>query len=364
MEKIIFECETITPMFLSGADGKTPELRAPSIKAAMRFWWRALNSDKSIPDLREAESKIFGGSGENEGKSKLQIKITEKNFDVSNNLFKRFPTKPIHKENGKGKKFDISILDYLTFGPCTYNKDKKRNEFIRNYITQGSKFNIVIKYDSTFIKQNEIEFLLFLVSEIGGIGTKSRNGFGRFKITNYGKLIINSFDDFKDKIVNSKEISDYTSFSKYIKIYKLRNNEPIKTWEECLATLGEIYIRSREAIENKYVFQKRLCIAAPIELKGRRIEIEMKNEEHNFKLERHPKTYFLIPFRTNNIFEGYIIYFPYKFLSMHEKIIKEDIDKSGQKIKIDLSREIYSKYTKANEDFNIQLANRMEVVKL
>ncbi len=44
MRSITFECETITPMFLARADGKTPELRPPSIKGLMRFWWRAMNA--------------------------------------------------------------------------------------------------------------------------------------------------------------------------------------------------------------------------------------------------------------------------------------------------------------------------------
>ncbi len=44
MRSITFECETITPMFLACADGKTPELRPPSIKGLMRFWWRAMNA--------------------------------------------------------------------------------------------------------------------------------------------------------------------------------------------------------------------------------------------------------------------------------------------------------------------------------
>jgi len=47
-------------MFLAGADGKTPELRAPSIKGAVRFWWRAMNGCLSIKDLKEKESEIFG----------------------------------------------------------------------------------------------------------------------------------------------------------------------------------------------------------------------------------------------------------------------------------------------------------------
>ncbi len=41
MKSIKFTLETITPLFLAGADGQTPELRPPSIKGMMRFWWRA-----------------------------------------------------------------------------------------------------------------------------------------------------------------------------------------------------------------------------------------------------------------------------------------------------------------------------------
>ena len=45
MEKIVFECESVTPMFMYGADGKTPELRPASVKGVMRFWWRAINGN-------------------------------------------------------------------------------------------------------------------------------------------------------------------------------------------------------------------------------------------------------------------------------------------------------------------------------
>ncbi len=75
MNIIKFECETVTPMFLAGADGKTPELRPPSIKGAMRFWWRAMNGHISIKELKEEEGEIFGGSGEKEGRSKFGIRI-------------------------------------------------------------------------------------------------------------------------------------------------------------------------------------------------------------------------------------------------------------------------------------------------
>ncbi|MBK9462163.1 MAG: type III-B CRISPR module RAMP protein Cmr1 [Sphingobacteriales bacterium] len=52
MHTITFTCETITPMFLSGANQDVPELRPPSIKGALRFWWRAMNGHLSLGDLR------------------------------------------------------------------------------------------------------------------------------------------------------------------------------------------------------------------------------------------------------------------------------------------------------------------------
>ncbi len=72
---ISFECETITPMFLSGADGRTPELRPPSIKGMMRFWWRALHGHLAIEKLKEKEAEIFGASDEKIGRSKFSIQV-------------------------------------------------------------------------------------------------------------------------------------------------------------------------------------------------------------------------------------------------------------------------------------------------
>jgi CRISPR-associated protein Cmr1 len=75
MKTIAFECETITPMFLGSADGRTPELRPPSIKGAMRFWWRAMNGHLSLEDVKKEEAELFGGSGEKEGRSRIVLRV-------------------------------------------------------------------------------------------------------------------------------------------------------------------------------------------------------------------------------------------------------------------------------------------------
>lgn len=76
MTTLTFICETITPMFMAGADGTTPELRAPSIKGALRFWWRALSGHLSLDDLRKKESELFGGAGDKAAnRSQLIIQV-------------------------------------------------------------------------------------------------------------------------------------------------------------------------------------------------------------------------------------------------------------------------------------------------
>ncbi|WP_124398070.1 type III-B CRISPR module RAMP protein Cmr1 [Thermaurantimonas aggregans] len=61
MKTITFTCETITPMFLSGADQRVPELRPPSIKGALRFWWRAMNGHLSLEELKQKKARFLGG---------------------------------------------------------------------------------------------------------------------------------------------------------------------------------------------------------------------------------------------------------------------------------------------------------------
>jgi len=60
--------EVVTPLFLGGADpASTVELRPPSIKGALRFWWRALAWSRHNGDLdaiRKEEQEIFGAAGD------------------------------------------------------------------------------------------------------------------------------------------------------------------------------------------------------------------------------------------------------------------------------------------------------------
>ena len=64
----------VTPMFLGGADPlREAELRVPSFKGALRFWWRAIMWSEvlDLVRLRQCEAALFGSS--EAGQSKVLI---------------------------------------------------------------------------------------------------------------------------------------------------------------------------------------------------------------------------------------------------------------------------------------------------
>lgn len=327
MEKITFKCETVTPMFLAGADGKTPELRPPSIKAAMRFWWRAMNGNLPLAELKKKESEIFGGSGENEERSKFSIRV--KNFK-GNAVASKFPSQMVNATS-KGKTFSINILEYLAYGTQEYQKGIGQ-VFIREYYPVGTTFEIEICYDNSL---NTFKFaeIFSLISQVGGLGSKSRNGFGRFKITN-------ERNDVKEliKTLKSGTLNDYLTFNNNLKLFALNSSQ--SSWDKCLGEMGKIYKSSREGLEPRHVFNKRQYIASPILDNKRQVTI----------LDRHSKPYFfIITKNTNNNYDGMILFLPYNYLA--------GFDNPPKKQTV-----LMSEFKTAISDFNKILSKNMGVI--
>uniref|UniRef100_A0A831TE25 Type III-B CRISPR module RAMP protein Cmr1 n=1 Tax=Thermorudis peleae TaxID=1382356 RepID=A0A831TE25_9BACT len=78
---------TVTPLFLAGADPRGPaELRAASVRGALRFWLRALaggcygTGDAGLDRLRKLETSVFGAAGGENGvgASKVVVSLSGK----------------------------------------------------------------------------------------------------------------------------------------------------------------------------------------------------------------------------------------------------------------------------------------------
>ncbi|MBT1247060.1 MULTISPECIES: type III-B CRISPR module RAMP protein Cmr1 [unclassified Thermosipho (in: thermotogales)] len=194
-ENLNFKCMVVTPMLCYGADKKYGlEIRAQSLKGVMRFWWRALNGHLSIDTLRKKEANIFGGVGKDDGKSKFSIKIVG--------------------VNGKTE------YEYV----LPHKKTFKRKAFI----PYETSFNVEMK----FWKKDEelvttIKDLFILISILGGVGRRTRRGFGSFKI-----IEINGENFDYEKYVDLEKMANLMnkiSKSEHFSVEKNDKSSKIKT---------------------------------------------------------------------------------------------------------------------------------------
>lgn len=314
IKKIIFEIETITPMFLAGADQSKAELRPASIKGLLRWWWRASQAESNLERLKEKENKIFGSAAEGEGGgSSFSVRIAHDG--VLNSVKSKFPDPPTYRVPVEGKNFKINILEYIAYGTYEYKKGDG-NVFTREYFPPGVKFSvIIIFYKENYI--NEVLQALYVFSLFGGIGSRCRNGFGSFDILNKA----DAFQDIKDylsidkpyeiqnlrKLVKPVDRTSYSSFAKLVKIF--RTKDTFNSAYDSLAAVGKIYKNARSKLELRHQFEERQYIGAPI--------VE-KKITRSF-LERHAKPYFMKITKEGSKYRSYALYLPSEYCRGKEK---------------------------------------------
>lgn len=314
MKKVTFKCEIITPMFLGGADGRTPELRPPTIKGALRFWWRALHGNLELKDLKKQETEIFGGSGEGDSGKKSSFKIL-----VNENLcvrgFSNLPSRSIQVEY-PSKTVNVDIIKYLGLGMFQSGKIKKGNfQEEHSCFPQNQIFEMNIIVFKEMYKQDVFNALKAM-ELFGNWGAKSRNGFGGFKINESSDStypIGLSVEEFMKENNVKNDLPKYTAFSSKIKILK---STPMNKWDDALFEIGKAYLLSRKEIDRLHTFDNRKYIAFPVNTVGDEVYHFIKKED------RHSKPFFFKVLKENNLYVPYIFYFPSEYVFGIENLDK------------------------------------------
>jgi CRISPR-associated protein Cmr1 len=166
----------ITPLFGGGVEaGITDDITPVSGKAIrghLRFWWRATRGAGSLEEMKKKEEGIWGGAStkDNPCPSMVRIKIE----DISEGELEQ-PFKGKGKANEKWK-----TLSYAAF-PLGERDDlpSVRSDSENKELC----FSLVISFPSGV--QKEVMAALWAWETFGGIGGRTRRGFGSLKLIEF-----------------------------------------------------------------------------------------------------------------------------------------------------------------------------------
>lgn len=338
MEKIFFKCRVTTPMFLGGAD-QNVEQRPQSLKGLLRFWWRVMQSENNIELLAKREGNIFGSAANGASASQFYTRMKfSNNINASKNPF------PDHKVQVQGKSFSINILDYLAYGT------KERNVFTRSYIPDKQEFELAFLFRNNSCKEDILKAFKALYL-FGGMGARSRNGFGGFEIIQGFEQI----NHLQVPLFLPKTLPRYTAFSESARF--LKRKQDFDSWDKALADLGKIYRNCREQLESRHEYEKRQYIGSPIAERG-----AIKSF-----LDRRSKPFFLRIRCEGKKYKGYILYLPSKYCDgldsdrNKNKINHENINKEFLETTFDFYNKIKKWPDKGNNFEEITLMPLAEV---
>ncbi len=161
----------ISPLFGGGAEPKYADavstVRTTSLKGQLRFWWRAARTGgMSLEQMRSREAEIFGAAAGEGGKaSPLLIEIEPLESGQEKHPFffesgRNFPTNRPEVAPG-----------YVAF-PLQANNQDRNNYPVR----VGVRFRLRLRFPEGL--REEIEAALWAWECFGGLGGRTRRGFG------------------------------------------------------------------------------------------------------------------------------------------------------------------------------------------
>lgn len=187
MNLLDFNCEIITPLFSGGAETRLhPELRGPSVRGAMRYWYRALvggsdlvaagSEEERLKALKQHETQVFGNT---ERGSPISV-IVRAQEPVQVGTFQK--DKAIRTEDGG---FLPSGKDYLLWSMAASGcPGTPRYQPDREFIQPGTKFTTRLQSPAQGGEEalRKATASLWLLANLGALGSRANRGAGSFQV--------------------------------------------------------------------------------------------------------------------------------------------------------------------------------------
>jgi CRISPR-associated protein Cmr1 len=153
MKELRVTLEMVTPMFLGGATPEPPLLRAQPFRGQLRYWLRTLRGSgiSSEEELRSAEGRVFGDT-------KVGSLVNVRVFPATGQPLEKQPR--------------LVVPHSKIFTSQAFWNGKTHQEIILNLIARPGHLEI----------PDDALAALILWVNLGGIGRRSRRGFGSLRV--------------------------------------------------------------------------------------------------------------------------------------------------------------------------------------
>jgi len=193
--RLICEYDILTPMFLGGPSQEETELRVPSIKGMLRFWYRALD-----PHYDPHERILFGNGGTDAAQSMLLLRC--KPGPRANETMRWDDVRAKQFDQGSGRQTKNG-LTYLGFPFSMRGNDE------RKAMVPGANFTLEVTCRRASPKElNEGVTPLraalastWALGHFGSLGMRARRGFGAVSLVDW------KLEPLESQSVNAEDLA-------------------------------------------------------------------------------------------------------------------------------------------------------------
>ncbi len=297
---------------MGGADRTQSEIRIPSMRGPLRFWYRAVD-----PNFKDFEAKIFGSSV-NQCQGALSMSIVQPPVQPTCNY------NIIHERSRPGLKY----LAYPLF----------INRATRLAIPAGTTFKIKhnilpwLKNDVADRTRRAVAAAWWLISTVGGMGQRCRRGLGSVRIISvdaenwseaqmlqsgvavedvkqWEQIAKTNLQQIKDWFMEFNNVI-HTALNKDSVLLLLGpKNTVFSSWQVALDWVGDLYKRFRSTLNHN----ERLSLGLPVQ---KRNGCTVKGQTHD----RSASPMMINIIRINNAFYPVVMLFNCQILAPNERI--------------------------------------------
>lgn len=178
----------ITPLFGGGVvaaetDPVTP-IRGTAVRGHLRFWWRATRGGQfqgKLADMKAAEDELWGAAAnvqKKTGPSKVQVAIKTKNYGKPDSPFEIVKNK---KGQYQSRPRKGSVVPAYAAFPLQPSREETYKDAKTKTVQVGISFELTISYPKE--ARDDVEAALWAWETFGGIGARTRRGFGALQCT-------------------------------------------------------------------------------------------------------------------------------------------------------------------------------------